>query len=166
MTLAATLLPKLNDWRPSGDGRHTCSISLPEQGWTAGITANKVDTIGCLLRELTLTRVPDFASGVSTPLRAWAEHIVAKTTGLLEPLRIYEIDTVANIALLRSDKPTTTNQLLAYYEVVLEGHQRATLRRYEVKRASGDGPRYDHRMQVNFTLTHEGLCHVAESFAS
>src|SRR5688572_31788340 len=104
MTLAETLLPKLADWRPAGDGRHGIAIGVPGFGWTVRVTAERVDTVGSLLAEVELTRdvpVPEDAAA----LDAHARRAAGRVTGLLEPLRVVEIDRPRNIALLRSDAP-------------------------------------------------------------
>ena len=44
MTLAERLLPRLNDWKPAGDGRHSTSEAFPEAGWTVQIAADKADS--------------------------------------------------------------------------------------------------------------------------
>ena len=30
MTLTESLLPKLSEWRPAGDGRHSLAVAIPE----------------------------------------------------------------------------------------------------------------------------------------
>ena len=52
MSLAETLLPKLADWRPAGEGRHAVSIALPDHGWTVGLTADRADSVGCRLTQV------------------------------------------------------------------------------------------------------------------
>src|SRR5262245_66543365 len=101
MTVAEALLPKLADWCPVGEGRHAWSADLPDQGWAVRITADRVDTVGCLVWELNVhPREPR-----PIDLAARARAIAATATGLLEQLTVYEIDTGRSVALLRSGKP-------------------------------------------------------------
>jgi hypothetical protein len=59
MTLTEKLLPKLSEWRPTGDGRHSWAATFPEQGWNVQLTTDLADSLSCLAWELTLTRTGD-----------------------------------------------------------------------------------------------------------
>src|SRR6476659_2195121 len=56
MTLAETLLHKLNDWRPAEEGRPSASFALPEHGWTVNVSADRVDTLSAALTEIDAVR--------------------------------------------------------------------------------------------------------------
>jgi hypothetical protein len=148
MSLNEILLQKLAKWRPDSS-RQTLDVSEETGGWSAAITAECVDIIGCRLWELVLR------CSAKTPLvelKARAEQISKRVTGLLEPLRLLEVDSGGNVALLRSEQPGQHGDERFYYEVLLEGNGGAALRRFQVPR-TGE-PR---RQQVAFTLTHEVL---------
>jgi hypothetical protein len=156
MTLAEALLPKLADWQPAGEGRHTVAIALPEHGWTVQLTAERVDTVGCRLAEVDTTRtnpVPEDAAA----LEAHARRAAGRVTGLLEPLRLVEIDRGHHVALLRSDAPAKKGDLVSYYEVKFRGRNRVTLARFQ---ATKDSPAQ--RKAVPFALTHEALAKVVD----
>ena len=131
MTLAENLLPRLSDWRPAGDGRHTWSEAFPAAGWTVHLAADKTDTLSCLVWELTVRRAGRASDG---GLRAWAERIADQTAGLVESLKVLEVDDVRNEALLRSDTPTSREQRVSYFEILLRGTKSATLRRFRAGR--------------------------------
>lgn len=153
MTLAEILQPKLADWRPIGDGRHSWSESFPDAGWTVTITADQVDTLSCLVWELSLTR-----NGEPAPhqtVRTWAERIATQVSGLMEPLALIEADTTLDRAFLRSVSPSQRGDKRLYYEVALTGTTQATMRRYQLGTESGAK-----REQVPFALTHEALAQV------
>ena len=59
MTLTESLLPKLSEWTPAGDGRHSWAATFASQGWSVGLTADKMDSLSCLLWELALTRTAE-----------------------------------------------------------------------------------------------------------
>ncbi|HWG41914.1 MAG TPA: hypothetical protein VN688_03940 [Gemmataceae bacterium] len=148
MSLNEILLEKLANWRPDND-RQTLDVADAASGWRAAVTADCVDVVGCRLWELTLRR--------STPtplvdLKLHAEQIGQRVTGLLEPLRLLEVDNGRNVALLRSEQPGQRGDERFYYEVLLEGDGSAVLRRYQAPR-----PAEPRRQQVAFTLTHETL---------
>jgi hypothetical protein len=157
MTLTESLLPKLSEWRPAGDGRHSLAVAIPEAGWTANLTADRADSLSCLVWELTLSRTGDAPEGFT--LKGWAEGVAKRATGLLEPLRVLEVDEVRGEALLRSDSPAKKGGLLAYYEVKLFGTGRAIVRRFTGNRATSG------REQVAFALTHEVLAKLAGDVA-
>jgi hypothetical protein len=157
MTLTESLLPKLSEWRPAGAGRHSWSAAVPEAGWTVHLTTDKADTLSCLVWELTLARTSEAPEGLT--LKGWAEGVAVRATGLLEPLKLLEVDDERNEALLRSDAPAKKGERVAYYEVRLFGLNRAIVRRFAADRtASG-------REQVAFALTHEVLAKLAGDIA-
>jgi hypothetical protein len=158
MTLAETLQARLAEWRPAGEGRHSWSESFPEAGWAVGLAADRTDTLGCLVWELTLTRTADAPAGLT--LKGWADGIAARVSGLMEDLKVLEVDDVRHEALLRSDGPTAKGDDRLYYEVHLRGLSHATVRRYKGSRAAGT-----RREQVAFALTHEVLAKLAADVA-
>jgi hypothetical protein len=89
-------------------------------------------------------------------LKGWAEAIEGRHTGLLEPLKVIEIDPLRNEGLLRSTTAARRGDSLFYYEILLKGTRSALVRRYQAKQA---GTRS--REQVAFTLTHEALAKLA-----
>ena len=157
MTLAEKLLPKLSEWTPSGDGRHSCAVALPECGWTVQVSADKVDSLSALLWELTLTRTADAPAGLN--LKEWAAGVADRVGGLLEDLKLHEVDTSRDEAVLRSEAPAKKGGTLAYYEIVLHGLNAAVVRRYSATKAVPG------REQVAFALTHELLAKLAGDIA-
>jgi hypothetical protein len=150
------LLAKLSEWQPAGAGRH--SWSTDENGWNIHLSADRADSLSCLVWELTLTRTAAAPAGLT--LKAWAEGIASRTRGLREDLKVYEIDEPANVAVLRSDAPSARGEALAYYEVKLRGTDRAVVRRFTSSKVKPG------REQVAFALTHEVLAHLVEDIAS
>jgi hypothetical protein len=155
MTLAETLLPKLSEWRPTGPGRHSWGKAFPEHGWAVSLAADRAETLGCLAWELTVQRSAEPAPRVE--LRPWADRVAGRVTGLLEPLRLLEVDEARGEAVLRSDAPARKGEALFYYEVKLEAAGRATVRRFQASQEPGH-----RREQVGFALTHEALAKLAD----
>jgi hypothetical protein len=157
MTLAENLLPKLSDWRPSGDGRHSWAGAFPTAGWTVRLAADKTDTLSCLVWELTLTRTVEPPQNLT--LHAWATQIADRATGLLEPLKLHEVEETSQEAVLRSERPARKGEAVSYYEVRLSGLTTAVVRRYSAsKEVSG-------RSQIAFPLTHETIAKLAGDLA-
>ena len=151
MTLSETLLPKLSEWQPAGAGRHSMTHSA--RGWTVGLTAEKADSLSCLVWELALQ--PTEPAAEPFGLKAWAAGVASRVTGLVEPLTVHEIDNTRGEALLRSTSPSARADALAYYEVSLNTSGRAVVRRFNGSKAKPG------REQVPFALTHEVLAKLA-----
>jgi len=129
-------------------------------GWTAVVHADRCETLGCLVREVTLKHAP--AEGTSLPpLKDWANRVATKATGLLEPLRVLEVDEGRQTALLRSNDPSRRGEDVSYYELLLEGAGTATFRRYHASRTTGG-----RRDQVAFAFTHEALAKLIADVAT
>jgi hypothetical protein len=156
MTLAEALLPKLASWRPAGEGPHGISVSLPEHGWTVQLTAERVDTVGILLVEVEATR-DTHVSEDQAALESHVRRAAGRATGLLEPLRLVEMDRVHHVALLRSDAPPQRGDSVSYYEVKFLGRNRVTLTRFQARKGSPA-----QRKAVPFALTHEALAKVVD----
>ena len=157
MTLTESLLPKLSEWHPAGDGRHSLAEAFPDAGWTVQLTADKTDTLSCLVWELALARTGAAPAGFT--LRAWAEGAARRVAGLLEPLKVLEVDEARGEALLRSTAPAKKGERVTYYEVRLHGLDRADVRRFSATRTESG------REQVAFALTHEVLAKLAGDVA-
>lgn len=152
MNLGEKLLLRLADWRPAA-GRQTLTIPDDGPGWALSLTVDRAEQLGCLVWELAVRRS---AGALDEPLQAWGERIAGRVTGLLEPLKVVEVDAARREAILRSEAPASRGDEVFYYEVLLTGAGTATLRRYHAFR-EGNG----RREQVAFALTHEALAKVA-----
>lgn len=153
MTLTEKLLASLSE--NAEGGPHTLAVAAA--GWEAQVLAERADTLAALVRELILTRTADAPAGLT--LRAWADGVATRATGLMEPLRVLEVDDARSEALLRSDAPAKKGERVAYYEVRLSGLTRATVQRFAATRTESG------REQVPFALTHEVLAKLAGDIA-
>lgn len=145
---AEKVLQSLSEWAPSGVGRH--ALAVQTSGGTVHVIADRTDALACALWELALDRaVP--RSGV----RAWAESVAARATGLLEPLKLLEADETRGEAVLRSTAPAAKGDRVAYYEVRLHADGRAAVARYSASRTQSG------REQIAFALTHETVAKLA-----
>jgi hypothetical protein len=144
MTLENTLLEKLSEWRP-GPGRQ--ELHVAGAGWRVTVTADRSDVLGCLLWDLNLQR----DGSAKVDVQAWAANAAARITGLMEPLRVVEVDCSRQEAQLRSESPLERGDKRFYYELLLNGLGIATLRRFQTLNGGGK------RAQTTYTLTHEVL---------
>jgi hypothetical protein len=145
MTLENTLRQQLSDMPPGG-------FHLTINDWNVTLATDRHDSLSCALKELTL----DKAAPIAEDLRPWAERIADRATGLLEPLRLIEVDTPIGKALLRSETPTLKDGKAYYYELLLTRGDRtsATLHRYV-------GQVGEKRDAVPFVLTHDAIVKLA-----
>jgi len=147
MTIDEALLKDLTHWRPSG----ACSgltMDHAVSGWQVNLSAERIDAIGCLLRDLTVSPLRPLLP--RPPLAKQAGRIASRVTGLLESLRLVEVDESQDIAQLRSATPARCGADLFYYEVVCHAEGTTRVGRYQV-------PATGKRHPIPFTLTHEGL---------
>jgi hypothetical protein len=145
MTLANMLRQKLNE-TPAAEQRHELTATDDVSGWALHLTAERHDAWTTVAWEICLRRA---ASGGD--VADWAERIAVRTSGLLEPLRVVEVDVPRQQALVRSEPPTERDGKISYYEVTLQGNSSALVRRFHGTHASGK------RDQVSFVLTNEVL---------
>jgi hypothetical protein len=133
---------------------------VPDEGsgWTASVTADRRDEVGCVVWEFAL-QATGAVQGAAT-LDAWAERIAGRVTCLLEPLKVVEIDAPRGEALLRSGTPSQRGEDVFYYEVLLRGTTAAQVGRYR-----GSHQANQRREQIAFPMTHEALARLAADLA-
>lgn len=156
--LAEQVQQSLSGWKP-GDGRQTLAAAHPESGWNFSATFEKAESLGGAAWELALQRTGEAPEGFT--LKEWAVRTANKVSGLLESLKVYEVDTGEGTALLRSDGPQARGTARAYYELVLNGSSTAILRRFQSDTTPGSK-----RQQVPFAITYEALGQVVEAIVS
>ena len=160
MTLADTLLEKLSKLSPDASVRRTLSFLDPATSTSVRLEVDRLEALGCELWEVGVTRAPGEAHGLqSVGLASWAHRIADRVSGLMEPLKIFEVDDLRGQALLRSEQPAAKSDDLFYYEVLLQKTGAATLRRYHTTRQPAK------REQVRFVLTREALGKIVEDLA-
>jgi hypothetical protein len=153
MTLENTLLERLSEWQPP-PGRQTLHVSAA--GWSATLIADRSDALGTLAWDLQLRRDGTAEVDVAN----WAAAAAQRVTGLMEPLKVVEVDTIRKEAQLRSEAPTQRGDKRLYYELLLNSIGLAVLRRYQ----TADGT--SGREQVLFAVTHEALAKLAGDVAA
>jgi len=156
MTLAENIQQKLAE-KTSQTGRHEFGITDEGDGSSLHLTLDRQDELGCLVWELALRRTP----AADESLRSWAERIARQVTGLLEPLKVLEIDEQRNEGLLRSATPALRKGKLSFYELLLQGVRTAILRRFQAA-ADGTGK----RVQIAFAVTNDALAKLADDLTS
>jgi len=157
MKIAETLLPKLSEWESNGPERQHWSGALPKTGWSLHLAADRVDTLGCLLWEATLTRADSTQPKTNVALKEQALKVADRATGLMESLHFVELDEPRGVALLRSEAPAKRGDRLSYYEVLMTGGLHIVVRRFQL-----DGDKGGKRVQVAFAMTHEAIAKLVD----
>jgi hypothetical protein len=137
-------------------------LTVPDDdaGWQVNLTADRAEQLGCLVWEMNLRRSQPTASDAQA-LRAWADRVARRVTGLLETLKVVEVDAAQHTAMLRSEAPAAKGDELHYYEVLLRGTVEATVRRYRGSRQPSTP-----RTQIGFALTHEAIVKLADDLTA
>jgi hypothetical protein len=143
MTLENTLRQQLNNAESGG-------FHVSFGGWNVTLVADQRDSLSCALKELTL----DNSTQIREELPVWADRVARQASGLMEPLRLVEVDRPLGKALLRSAAPAARDGKTFYYELLLERTSRtiATLHRYAGDRQAGEP-----RTAVPFVLTNDAI---------
>jgi hypothetical protein len=154
MTSATTLLDTLTEIKPTGSYPQRLIVRDAALRVTAELEVQRWEPLAC---QLVLVRaIPDRASALPLPERAAA--VARQTTGLMEQLKVVEIDPTRGEAILRSDSPAIRDQDRLYYEVLLEPAG-ASLRRYQGSLVKTG------RKEIPFTLTREALAKLIADLA-
>jgi hypothetical protein len=159
MTPSDLVLRKLVEWQSADLGRQTLVIPDEGAGWSAAITADRRDEVGCRVWEVVLTRTGTAAAGAT--LEGWARQTAERVTSLLETLRVVEVDALCNEAQLRSEQPAWRGDRVAYFEILLTGTTQASVRRFQAGSLTSQ-----RREQVAFALTHEALAKLVDDLTT
>jgi hypothetical protein len=149
MTLENMLQQKLSEWRPK-NAPETLTVTDEANVWSVAVNAAAVDLVGAKLWDVTFRHAATTLDVAS--LKMWGEKVASRASGLLEPLRLLEVDEQQGVALLRSDKPGQRGDTVLYYEVRLTGNGAASVQRFQASQKPETK-----RQQVEFTLTHDSL---------
>jgi hypothetical protein len=152
--IAEALVEKLADWQPDGAGPHSFVAPL-QNGWEIAIGADTAESLGCRANEVTVRR-PAGPNPTAAELTQWPDRSAKRITGLLEPLKLIEVDAARSEAILRSDPPASRGSRVQYYELRLRGTHEAKLHRYQADRTGG------RREAIPFALTHEAIAKLAD----
>jgi len=138
-------------------GRYDLQARDEAGAWTVYLTLDKHDELSSLVWEISLGKT----EAGSAALEERAVAIAKRVRGLVEPLKVYEIDSVNNVALLRSEEPTHREGKLFYYEVTLQDSTVVRVRRFQ-----GWKDANQKRVQVAFALTNEVLGKLIEDLTA
>ncbi len=154
----------------------THPVGDPLNPWMCSLTAQKVESLSCLLTELRLFRSNDHThqTKMNTPLEPtavpcldnWANAICKNLNGVIEELKIIETDLTTKLTLIRSSKPArkpateTDRQDIEYFEMILQDQHRLQLNRYRFVQNQ------QKRVRVPFVLSRESIAYLFSNVLS
>ena len=144
---------KIDEW-PMGPGQQTLVIADDNAAWQASLTADRHDSVGCLVWELAWQALRSGRDVNSLSLDARAQQLAAGLSGVLESVRVVEVDPARHEALLRSSPSARRADAPLYYEVLVRDMSQVTIRRFR------GGEPGKPRQQVAFALTNETLARL------
>jgi hypothetical protein len=156
MSLSEVVQAKLAEWHPAAGERQALTINDEASGWSVTLTAERNDEVACRLWEIALRR----DQPLPLELGAFATSLTERTTGLLEALKVVEVDPQRGEAIVRSASPTKQGDAVRYYEILVKGTSALELRRYR-----GFVDEAKKREQFAFALTHEAVGAVISNLA-
>ena len=157
MKTADNLLPKLADGEVLKAGQGRVAFETGTSRWTLSYDSDGLDGIGGRFRQLRLDR----NAGTSTqPLDVRGAVTAQRLTGLLESIKLVEVDHVRQVAQLRSASPAVRGTARQYYELQIQGADSITLQRYQFDSGAGA------RQAIPFSLTYDALAKLVDDLTS
>lgn len=144
----------------SRDRRH--SVEADDNSIQAHIELEDADRLGCMARSVWVERAALRGDAGAPPaaLRLRAEQLTKRLGYLLENLDIVEIGHEEGVCQIRSSPPARRENVIYYYEIMLEEKGRATLVRYE--KCAGE----THRILKSMNLSLEVLQRLVDDLAA
>jgi len=135
------------------EGGHHSRVEEERDGVRVFVEFDDVDKIGVRLRRLHVESVKPFVDAAldADRLRRQADEIVRRVSYLTEQIELIELDKRTGKAQLRSKLPQRENERASFYEILLDGNYKLSLRRYEF---SAEAPA-SRRIGIAFEMTHD-----------
>ncbi len=154
-TFGERLLARMFSVPPARNHRemnHCPHVEEERDGVRAFVEFDDVDKIGTRLRHLHVEGVKPFANAEfdADRLRRQAAEIVRRVTYLTEQIELIELDQHTGKAQLRSKQPQREKERTSFYEILLDGNHKLSLRRYEFSNQTTAS----RRVGITFEMTH------------
>lgn len=147
MSHTNSLLKTLSELKASGTFPQRLLLRDLAVAATIEMDVHQLDSLSIQLSMLRVS--PEQAT--KSALKDKAADLSQRVTGLMEKLKVVEIDDSRGEALLRSDSPVANDDQRLYYELLAQRQGSTTLYRYQGSMLRS------HRKEVPFVLTREAL---------
>jgi len=143
---------------------HHARVEEERDGVRVFVEFDDVDKIGARLRHLYVENVKPFVDATldADRLRRQADEIVRRVTYLTEQIELIELDKRNGKAQLRSKLSRRENERASFYEILLDGNYKLTLRRYEFSVEASAS----RRIGVMFEMTHDIFNRLVSDFVA
>ncbi len=136
-----------------------CAVTVDDGPNRLTLNLSALDSVGLAFTALEFAAT-DRPEWTPDTLRGWAERLAGRVTYLMEPLKLFEIDSAGGEVQIRSQTPTTRAEQRGYYEVRLFEHGSLRMERYAFDETTRE------RRRVPCQLTREVLERLADDVAA
>ncbi len=136
-----------------------CEVAVEDGSGRLSLHLSALDSVGVAFATLEYVNTSR-SEWTTEALRGWGERLAGRVTYLMEPLKVFEVDSDGGEVQLRSQSPTARAEQRGYYEIRL--FQQGSLRM--VRLAFDEATRQ--RRTVPCQLTREVLERLADDIAA
>lgn len=157
MKTADTLIHQLADGEILKTNQGRLEFVAGASRWTLSCDSESLDSVGGRFRKVRLDRS---LGAPSQSLDARAAITANRLTGMLESIKLVEVDQQGRIAQLRSSVPAIRGTARHYYELQIQDANAITLERFQFDSAAGK------REAIPFTLTYDALAKLVDDLTN
>lgn len=141
---------------------HHARVEEELDGVRVFVEFDDVDKIGVRMRRLYVENVRPFVDVAldADRLRRQADEIVRRVSYLTEQIELIELDKRNGKAQLRSKLPQRETERASFFEILLDGNYKLTLRRYEFSVEVSAS----RRIEIAFEMTHDIFTRLVSDF--
>ena len=166
-TFAERLLTRMLAVPPARNHRevtHHSRVEEERDGIRVFVEFDDVDKIGVRMRRLHVENVKPFIDAALDVdrLRRQADEIVRRVSYLTEQIELIELDKRNGKAQVRSKLPRRENERTSFFEILLDGNYKLTLRRYEFSVEVSAS----RRIGIAFEVTHDIFNRLVSDFVA
>jgi hypothetical protein len=137
-----------------------CEVAVEEGSTRLTLQLSALDSVGVAFSALEFATASRPEEWTTDALRGWGERLANRVTYLMEPLKIFEVDSGSGEVQLRSQSPTARAEQRGYYEIRLFKQGSLRMERYAFDETSRQ------RRAVPCQLTREVLERLADDLVA
>ncbi|MGP0065879.1 MAG: hypothetical protein ACLQGP_20030 [Isosphaeraceae bacterium] len=137
-----------------------CEVAVEDGPSRLTLHLSALDSVGVAFPILEFATTSHREEWTTEALRGWGDRLAARVNYLMEPLKIFEVDTGSGEVQIRSQSPTPRAEQRGYYELRLFKQGTLRMERYAFDEATRQ------RRAVPCQLTREVLERLADDLAA